>query len=166
MNAIKIAVLVAGGAVLLLLPGCATSPEEAERRANAEADIDEIMSYELDPEEYGVARRCLSDHDFDNYRPLGDRHILFEGRRDKLWINTLRGRCADLRRSDVLVVRKYTGSRMCDMDRFKVGDWFDYTSRSRPADLGTGAACVLGEFHPVTASQVAEIEAVLESLER
>lgn len=166
MNAIKIAVLVAGAAALLLIPGCATSPEEAERRANAEADIDEIMSYELDPDEYGVAKQCLADHDFDNYRALGDRHILFEGRRGKLWINTLRSRCRDLRHSDVLVVRQYTGSRMCDMDRFDVRDWFELTSRSRPADWGTGGACVLGEFHPVTEAQVTEIEAVLESLDR
>lgn len=166
MNAIKVAVLVAGGAVLLLLPGCATSPEEAERRANAEADIDEIMSYELDPDEYGVARQCLSDHDFDNYRPLGDRHILFEGRRGKLWINTLRSRCRDLQRSDVLVVRQYTGSRMCDMDRFNVSDWFELRSLGSTAGSGTGAACMLGEFHPVTEAQVAEIEAVLESLDR
>lgn len=166
MNAVKIAVVVAVAATFLLLPGCAVSPEAEERRANAEADIDEIMSYELDPAEYGETRRCLSGTDFDDYRPLGDRHLLFEGRRGKLWVNTLRGRCNALRHNDVLVVRQYSGSRMCEMDRFKVADWFDYTSRRRPADWGTGSDCMLGEFHPVTEAQVAEIEAVLESLER
>lgn len=164
MNTVKIAIVVAGATAFLLLPGCATSPEAEARRAAAEADIDEIMSYELDPDEYGEVKRCLSGHDFDNFRALGDRHILFEGRRGKLWINTLRGRCSDLRHSDVLVVRQYTGSRMCDMDRFSAGDWFDYGARRRPSDWGTGAACVLGRFHPVTEAQVAEIESVLESL--
>ncbi len=163
MNAVKFAVFLAGAAALLLA-GCATSPEVEARRANAEADIDEIMSYELDPAEYGEARRCLSRNDFDNYRPLGDRHILFEGRRGKLWINTLHSRCNDLRHNDVLVVRQYSGSRMCEMDRFKVADWFDYTAGRRPSTWGTGAACVLGEFHPVTEAQVSEIESVLESL--
>lgn len=166
MNAVKIAIVVVGAAAFLLLPGCATSPEAEARRASAEADIDEIMSYELDPAEYGEVRRCLSEHDFDDFRPLGDRHILFEERRGKLWINTLRGRCSDLRHSDVLVVRRYMGSRMCEMDHFRVGDWFDFTTGRRPSDWGAGATCVLGGFHPVTEAQVAEIEAVLESLKR
>ena len=164
MNAVKIAILVAGAAAFLLLPGCATSPEAEARRAAAEADIDEIMSYELDPDEYGTAKKCLADHQYDDFRPLGDRHILFEGRRGKLWINVLRGRCSDLRHSDVLVVRQYLGSRTCDMDRFRVADLFDFTARGQPSDWGTGATCVLGEFHPVTEAQVAEIESVLESL--
>lgn len=164
MNAVKIAILVAGAAAFLLLPGCATSPEAAARRAAAEADIDEIMSYELDPDEYGTVEKCLADHQYDDFRPLGDRHILFEGRRDKMWINVLRGRCSDLRHSDVLVVRQYLGRRMCDMDRFRVADLFDFTARGRPSDWGTGTTCVLGKFHPVTEAQVAEIESVLESL--
>ena len=166
MNAVKIAIVLGGAAVLLLLPGCATSPEAEARRANAEADIDEILSYELDPTEYGEVKRCLSDHEFDNFRPLGDRHILFEGRRGKLWINALRGRCSDLRHSDVMVVRKYTGSRMCELDRFRVTDWFGFAGGRRPSDWGTGPTCLLGEFHPVTEAQVEEIETVLESLKR
>jgi len=165
MSMIKITLLLAGAAVLLLLPGCATSPEAAERRANAEADIDEILSYELDPAEYGEVRRCLGDTDYDDFRPLGTRHIVFEDRRGKIWINKLRGRCIDLKHGDVLVVRKST-RRMCELDRFSAADWFDNTALRRPTDWGTGASCLLGEFHPVTEAQVAEIEAVLESLER
>jgi len=166
MNTVKIAILLTGAAVLLLLPGCATSPEAKARRAAAEADIDEIMRYELDPDEYGEVKKCLADHEYDNFRPLGDRHILFEGRRGKLWINTLRGRCNDLRHGDILVVRLTMGSRMCDMDHFEVSEWFDYQPGRRPLNWGTGGSCLLGKFHPVTEAQVAEIEAVLESLQR
>lgn len=166
MNAMKIAVILVGAAALLLLPGCASSPEAREKRANAEADIDEIVNYELDPTEHGPVKRCLSKTDFDNYRPLGDRHILFEGRRGKLWINTLRGRCSDLRHGEVLVVRQSIGSRMCEADKFSVGDWFDFRTGSQPSGWGTGPTCVLGEFRPITEGQVDEIEAVLESLER
>lgn len=164
MNAVKIAIFMIGAAALL--PGCAVSPEDEARRAAAEADIDEIMSYELDPDEYGEVRRCLSEHDYDNFRPLGDRHILFDGRRDKRWINVLRGRCAGLRHGDMLVVKQRMGSRMCEMDRFSVGDLFDYSYGRRPSDWGSGGVCILGEFHPVTEAQVEEIEAVLESLKR
>ena len=104
--------------ILLLLVGCATSPEAESRRQAMEADIDEILSYKLDPAEFGEPERCLSDSAYRNYRPLGDRHLLFEGRGEKLWINTLRGRCHDLRHGDVLVVKSFSARRLCDMDRF------------------------------------------------
>lgn len=157
-------------ATALLSAACATSPEALERRQAVEADIDEILSYELDPAEYGETKRCLSNSEFRNYRPLDDRHILFNGRRGKLWINTLRGRCHDLRHGDVLIVRKFSGTRMCDMDRFAVSDWFDWPWYRRwPwqwGSYGTGASCALGKFQPVTEAQVEEIEARLETLKR
>ena len=163
MNTVKIAILMTGAAAFLLLPACATSPEAEARRANMEADIDEILSYELDPAEYGQVKRCLAEREYDNFRPLGDRHILFEGRRGKQWINTLRGRCHDLHHGDALVVKITMGSRMCDMDRFEVADWFDYPRYRGAGSWGTGVPCALGKFHPVTEAQVAEIESVLES---
>ena len=115
MNVVKLAILLAGAAVFLLLPGCATSPEAEARRQAMEADIDEILSYELDPAEYGDVKKCLAEHEYRSFRPLGTRHILFDGRRGKQWINVLRGRCNDLRHGDVLVVKLTMGSRMCDI---------------------------------------------------
>ena len=155
-------------ATALLCAACATSPEVERRRQEKEADITEILSYELDPAEFGEIKRCLSDNEYRTFRALDDRRILFEGRRGKLWINTLRGRCHDLRFGDVLVVRQTTGSRMCDMDRFQVADWFDWPWYRRwpwywGGSWGTGATCSLGKFQPVTEGQVSEIEAVLES---
>ena len=166
MNTVRVAIILAG-AVILLLPGCAAAPEVEARRQAIEADIDEVLSYELDPAEVGETKRCLSDHEFRNFRPLGDRHILFEGRRDRQWINVLRGRCRDLRWGDVLIVKQYSGRRMCDMDRFQVADWFDWPWYRRwPWNWGTwssGAVCSLGKFQPVTQAQVDEIEALLET---
>jgi hypothetical protein len=167
MRALKTATVLAFG-VALFLAGCATSPDVENRRKAMEADIDEVLSYQLDPAEFGETKRCLADAEYRNFRPLGDRHILFEGRRDKLWINTLRGRCHDLRFGDVLVVRSFTGTRMCDMDRFSVADWFAWPWYRRwPWQWGggwtSGAQCVLGKFQPVTKAQVAEIEALLKS---
>lgn len=154
------------GIVVLLFAGCAVSPEVEDRRKAIEADIDEILSLPLDPAEYGEAKRCLSDMEYRNFRPIDDRHILFEGRRGKLWMNTLRGRCSDLRYGDVLVVRQFSGSRMCDGDRFQATDWFDWPWYRRwPwtwGSWGTGPSCVLGKFQPVTEAQVEEIEARLE----
>jgi hypothetical protein len=155
-------------AVALFCAGCATSPEAESRRQAIEADIAEILSYELDPAEFGETKRCLSDHEYRNFRALDDQRILFEGRRDKLWINTLRGRCHDLRFGDVLIVRSFSGTRMCDMDRFEVADWFHWPWYRRwpwqwGGSWGTGTSCSLGKFQPVTQAQVEEIEALLRS---
>ena len=152
---------------LLLLAGCATPPDVQSRREAVDAEIDAILSMQLDAAEYGETRRCLSNTDFRTFRPLGDRHILFEGRGDRIWINTLRGRCFDLRYGDVLIVRKYSGTRMCDADRFEVAEWFDWPWYRRwPwhwGAWGTGATCSLGKFQPVTRAQVNEIKDLLKS---
>ena len=168
MGAIKYAITMACAA-FLLCAGCATSPEVESRRQAIEADIESILSQPLDPAEFGETKRCLADHEYRNFRALDDKHILFDGRRGKQWINTLRSRCPDLRYGDVLVVRSFSSTRMCDMDRFQVADWFDWPwyRRWRPwhwgGDWGMGIPCSLGKFQPVTKGQVAEIEAVLES---
>ena len=167
MSAIKYAITMAFAA-LLLLAGCATSPEAESRRLAIEADIESILSQPLDAAEFGETQRCLSDMDYRNFRVLDDKRILFEGRRDKQWINTLRSRCTDLRFGDVLVVRSFSGMRMCDMDTFQVADWFGWPWYRRwpwywGGSWGIGAHCSLGKFQPVTVEQVAEIEALLKS---
>ncbi|MDH3748727.1 MAG: DUF6491 family protein [Gammaproteobacteria bacterium] len=155
-------------ATFLFYAGCATSPEVESRRQAREADIKDILSQPLDPAQFGETKRCLADHEYRNFRALDDRRILFEGRRGKLWINTLRSHCPDLRYGTVLRVRSFSQTRVCDMDRFQVGDWFDWPWYRRwpwrwGSGWGTGIACSLGKFQPVTEVQVAEIEALLRS---
>ena len=153
-------------AVVVLLAGCATSPETEAQRDFREARIEEILSQPLDPAVYGETKRCLRDTEFRTFRALDDRHILFDGRRGRYWINTLRSRCVDLRHGDILIVRPFSSTRMCEMDRFQVADWFDWPWYRRwPWRWGTswhtGMTCLLGEFQPVTEEQVVEIRAVL-----
>ena len=145
-------------AVLLALAACATSPVDEQRRIDMEADIDEIMSYELDETEFGDARNCLSDTQYRNIRPLGDRHLLFEGRRDKQWVNVLRGRCAGVNDHSVFIMRPASAGRSCDKDLF------DITERagSVVSGVGMGSTCVLGQFKPVAKAQLQEIEKRLE----
>ncbi len=154
------------GATALIVAGCATSQEVVERRAAINADIDEILTLTLDSEELGEPERCLTETQYRNFRPLGDRHILFEGSRDRLWINTLRGRCATLEHGDYLVTRPFSGRRLCDADRFEVAEWFErpyYTGWPWSwGRLPSGPTCALGTFQPVTQGQVDEIEALLE----
>jgi hypothetical protein len=167
MRATKIAVILLALVAFLLLAGCAVSPEEESLRLSREADIDAILSQPGSPE-LGKMQSCLSDSAFRNFRALDEKHILFEGRRDRLWISTLHTRCPDLRWGETLVVKQFSGTRMCDGDKFYVTDWFDWPWYRRwPWNWGpnwsTGMQCILGKFQPVTADQVAEIEAVLRS---
>ncbi len=143
-------------ASFLALAGCATSPLDEQKRQEMEADIDDILSYELDPLEYGETRNCLSENDYRSYRALGQRHLLFEGRHGKLWVNVLRGRCPGLGDDSLFIMKPKHGTRLCE------NDWFNVTDRFRSlSSADTAPTCVLGEFKPVTEAQVKEIKARL-----
>ena len=144
-------------AALLTFAGCATSPEDEQRRLDMEADIDEILSYELDASEYGEAKHCLFTNEYRSFRAIGNRHLLFKGRKGKQWVNVLRGRCPSLNDNSTFVMRPTMAGRACDKDRFDVVERFDTVSSST-----RGPTCVLGEFRPVTEAQVKEIEDRLE----
>ncbi len=154
------------GALAFTVSGCATSQEVEDRRAAINADIDEILSLTLDSAELGEPVRCISEAQYRSFKPLGDRHMLFEGSRDRLWVNTLRGRCVDLAHGDVLITRPFSARRLCDADRFEVAEWFErpfYTGWPWSwGRLPSGPTCALGKFQPVTQGQVDEIEALLE----
>lgn len=156
MDAKKFAIC-AVAAALLALSGCAASPEDERRRQDMEADIDEILGYELDESEYGRPKNCLSTREYRSFRPLGDRHLLFEGRKDKLWVNMLRGRCLGLEEDSKFIMRQNMSGQVCDKDLFEVMDRFDPISSA-----GMGPTCILGEFRPVSKGQVAEVEDRLE----
>ncbi len=154
---------------IVFCASCAISEEAQMRREATEAEIQAILSEPLDKQQYGDIKRCLSRHDFRNFRALDDKRILFEGRRGQLWINTLRTRCPDLRRAAVLRVRSFSSmGRMCDMDTFVAEDWFTWPWYRRwPWHWGTswstGMRCALGKFQPVSAEQVDAIEEAIRS---
>ena len=153
-------------AAALGLAGCASSPADEKRMQEIEADINEILSLPLDEQQYGPTKRCLSQGDYSSFRPLDEKHILFKGTRKRLWINTLRSKCPDLRYGDVLVVRHFSGTQLCKDDHFTATDWFEWPWYRRAptswgSTWGTGIQCTLGEFQPVTEDQVAEIDALI-----
>ncbi|MDJ0909559.1 MAG: hypothetical protein QNI99_10210 [Woeseiaceae bacterium] len=148
------------GSFALIVSGCASNEEIVERRAAINADIDEILSLTLESEDFGEPERCITESQYRNFELLGDRYMLFEGSRDRLWINTLRGRCVEHTSADVLITRPFSARRLCDGDRFEVTDWFDL-----PRSVGrlpSGPTCSFGKFQPVSQGQVDEIEALLE----
>ena len=109
-------------AALLVLAGCAATPEDEQRRKDMEADIDDILSIELDPADFGEPKDCLSDSEYRSFRALGDRHLLFEGLRNKQWVNVLRGRCRHADDDSIFIMKPGMAGRLCDKDRFEVVD--------------------------------------------
>lgn len=146
--------------ITLLLASCAGQPG-ADKRA-VEEDIETILRQPLEKSEYAESKRCLGVRDYDDFRVLDDKHILFEGRRGELWLNTLPTRCPELRRAMVLRVKSFSSmGRICDMDAFSARDWF---GRDQWGSRGGGAGtCSLGSFEPVTAAQVGAIQAALDA---
>ena len=149
-------------AALLLVVGCGVSPLDEERRLEKMEAIADVLSYELDPLEFGETKRCLSENEIRHYRAIDNEHILFSGRRDRLWINKLRSSCPGLRPDSVLVVRKFGGSQICSQDMFEAPDRFGGSWTVGPV-TGTGVRCVFGEFQPVTQDQVDEIQKIIDS---
>ena len=153
------------GVGTVLLAGCAVSPEAASRRQAMEASIEAILAESLQIPELGKPSRCLAERQYDNIRILDERRILFSHRRGEYWINDLGVRCPDLRYADVLRVRTFSHSRICAMDSFYANEWFEWPWYRRwPwywSGWGTEIRCILGDFHPVSAAQVAEIAVVL-----
>lgn len=155
------------GAIALCCIGCASNPEITERRQAREQAVAAILGEPIDASARSAEKRCLSDHEFRSFRVLDDQHLLFHGRRDRIWLNRLRMRCPDLRRAQTLQVRTHSiTGRICDMDSFKAADWFPWPWYRRwpwhwASSWGTTMNCTLGTFRPVTPDQAERLEALL-----
>ena len=153
--------------VTVICVGCATTPELAEQRRTQELTVEKILSEPLDESAYGKTKRCLRSNEYRSFRVLDDRHILFSGSRGRMWLNVLPHRCSDLRHATTLAIKSVPiGSRICALDTFKAGDWFEWPWYRRwPWRWGTSwdakMSCSLSEFQPVTQTQVAAIDQAL-----
>jgi len=148
-------------AVCAMLWGCATSPEVQQRQQTKAERIEAILT---EPSDFKEAERCLSSSQFRDIHILDDQHIVFEGRRDQLWLNTLTMRCPSLRRDSVLRIERLSGLKLCRLDSFSVHDWFEWPWYRRwPWRWASGPKCALGDFQPVTQNQVDQLEAAIKA---
>lgn len=148
-------------AVAALVAGCASAPETAERRERVEQTVADILNEPLPEGAYDTSRRCVSRTSLRDVEILSDRHLLLESPRGTFWLNELRGRCPDLRSHRTLVFEPH-GLQLCDMDRFKVTDFWYWPRYQRwPWRWFEGVSCTLGRFHPVTEEQVSSLRAAL-----
>ena len=139
----------------------ASEPAEPDRRAALDAAVEEILSRQVDDQDYGEAVRCIGSREYDRLEPLGNRGMLFYGRRGKVWLNQYRGRgkCggSSLRHLKVVLKRSRT-LRVCEHDRIAFVD---------PSPFGFQALeCVLGLFEPITMEQAQFLEDTAEIADR
>lgn len=141
---------------LTMVAGCAVSPEVEERRRAAEAEVEEILSLSVDGDGESLAQDCLRRGDSRYIGALGGHHIVFATRGGGLWVNTLRSLCMDLeiQPSAPIAIDVSPSGRICRSDLF-----YPHLIKEPPP-------CLLGEFVPVSADQLAEIKAALERKKR
>ena len=146
--------------VALALAACATtvdSPQDADER---QAQIESILTQ---ASEFSETERCLNPSQFRNIEILSNRYLLFEGRGDNMWLNTLLHRCPGLHRHSVLGMERMSVSgSYCRLDSFEVYDRMDAPWYRRwPWQWGGGTRCSLGDFQPVNEVQVESLKAAL-----
>lgn len=123
----------------------AAAPPDA-REAAAEAappiDVAAILSGELTEDDYQESQLCIAPRDLDTIEVLGERLVLFHGRRGEIWLNQLDSRCLGLEPEMLLDLRSY-GGNFCRLDRFRATPRFN-------AFLYVTAECRLGRFETIT----------------
>jgi len=129
------------------LPGPVFSQEI---KASEAEELEKILSETLDDSEYVDEKRCLRSHEYQKVDILDSGHLVFRGRKDKIWLNSLRNNCSGLRKGLILQFQMH-GRRVCRMDFFQ--GLQSFSDRNRPT-----ATCVLGAFEQVTQEQLALLE--------
>jgi hypothetical protein len=87
----------------------------------------------------GTPQRCTLIDRGETLR-IADGHTILYGHGRTVWVNRLGPKCADLRRSDILVVEQF-GAQYCRGDLVRTLD---------PVSRLPGPACPLGDFVPYT----------------
>lgn len=111
--------------------------------ARDELTAEEILANPLDEPAYSNTARCLGTARYRRVEIIGNRALIFHGRRGDAWLNVLPRRCPGLR-SDMVLVLEQEGLRLCALDRF--------SALSRGGGMAT-VFCSLGSFEHMTTEQ-------------
>ena len=128
------------------LGGCASQPDDATQAQKPALTVEEVLATTMGEEDYGETRRCLPNHLVERAEILDDKHILFWGRRDRAWLNTLSMKCIGLRKRDPLRFELHS-SQLCHLDTVSSFD------NSMSGAIRQSARCSLGEFRAMDHAQ-------------
>ena len=123
----------------------ADAPADAREEAAETAppiDVAAILRGELTEDDYQESQLCIAPRDLDTIEVLGERLVLFHGRRGEIWLNQLDSRCLGLEPEMLLDLRSY-GGNFCRLDRFRATPRYN-------AFLYVTAECRLGRFETIT----------------
>lgn len=135
-------------AATLVIGSLAVADEDTSAPANEDAPaptVEEILNAE--PAESEVAStRCIGRRLYRNSWIIDRTTLLFSGRRDQYWVNTLRRPCLrDVFRRQVKNFISRSSMHLCERDEVEFLD---------PGGLiQTGPRCRLGRFQEITADQ-------------
>ncbi len=107
----RIASFVTVALIVFAATGCAARAE----KKTPPPTVDSILASTLTESDYGKEERCLQLSAYQKIRVLDKRHLLFEGRGDKVWLNKLRIECPGLRKNAVLQL-DVRNSSVCNLD--------------------------------------------------
>lgn len=147
----ELTVLMIVVAILLIAP-CALADETTATSA-LDDEVGLILQQPMPETEYSQSVRCLATNAYRSVEVLDTRHLLFRGRRDRVWLNQLRRDCAGLKPNQMLHF-DVTGSRLCALDRFQGFDRLGGMA-------GSSASCGLQRFEEITIQQADRLRQLL-----
>ncbi len=135
-------------AATLVIGSLAVADEDASAPANEDAPaptVEEILNAEPADSEV-VTTRCIGRRLYRNSWIIDRTTLLFSGRRDQYWVNTLRRPCLrDVFRRQVKNFISRSSMHLCERDEVEFLD---------PGGLiQTGPRCRLGRFQEISADQ-------------
>jgi len=98
----------------------------------------------------GRPERCITLNRLDRTEVIDDRTIVFHMRGGGLYLNNLDRECPGLAREGRFMYSP-TGNRLCSLDTVTVLEQWGF-------GLTRGFTCSLGEFHPITVADLAELK--------
>ncbi|HEX7080789.1 MAG TPA: DUF6491 family protein [Gammaproteobacteria bacterium] len=99
--------------------------------------------------------RCISLNRVDETEVIDDRTLIFLMRDGGIYLNHLSRECPGLKREERFMYSP-TSNRLCDIDTITVLEQWAF-------GLTRGFTCQLGQFHPISEADLAELRAVEEA---
>ena len=116
------------------MAGCATAPQSAQRSAEAQAELQQLLAGRV----AGPAMTCLPSYRSGQMVVIDDNTLAFRDG-SRVYVNNLRGACSGLGSGFYTLVTRSFGGGLCRGDIADVAD---------PSTGMVYGSCVIGDFVP------------------
>jgi hypothetical protein len=150
--------VVASVAVLSAPAQDAADESSGDLPASPSAEVEEILSSNVDEETYGDAPRCIAVRRIRGSTVLDDRHVALQVSASSYYLVQFRSRCPQLERNSTISYETRTG-QLCALDSIRAVMTFGGVPRMGPP-------CQIPGFQEVSREQLAAIGAELRERRR